>query len=453
MTSKSLRERITGQVIAAGDKGFAAINDGLIWNGRKPRNYAGLIVRAQNVQDVQEAVRYAAENGMTVSPRGGGHQFSGVAARGELIIDLGGFTNFSIDIGRQTARIEPAVTNLKMAQELARAGLAFPLGHCGSVTMSGYLLGGGIGWNSSEWGIACFSVEAFEVVLADGSLILANETEHADIFWAARGAGPGFFGIVTAYHLRLQKAPAILTAVHVYPTAMADEVAAWAERAVAKGLRNVEFTAKVAAPPPGMPVEGKVIEVIMTAFSPSDQEARAALAAIAEGAPAALHVMEAGPTPLEVLYGIIAQSMPDGLRYGVDSVWSDGSFGQVLARLVAAVSAAPSPRSFALASLRSPQAAPLGNGAFSSIGRIFAAFYGIWEEASEDQVQIAWTRGVIETLLPISVGSYIGYTDLDNPRRRLKTHSDAVAVRLAALSAQHDPDGLFAGRVRVALAA
>jgi len=58
------------------------------------------------------------------------------------------------------------------------------------------------------WG--CESVVAVDVVTADGSLLRADATHHSDLFWAARGAGPGFPGIVTAFHLRTYEAPVLL---------------------------------------------------------------------------------------------------------------------------------------------------------------------------------------------------------------------------------------------------
>jgi FAD/FMN-containing dehydrogenase len=46
--------------------------------------------------------------------------------------------------------------------------LAFPVGHCGHVGLSGFLLSGGLGWNSGHWGPACLSIRGLEVVTADG---------------------------------------------------------------------------------------------------------------------------------------------------------------------------------------------------------------------------------------------------------------------------------------------
>ena len=51
------------------------------------------------------------------------------------------------------------------------------------------------------------SVEAIDVVTAAGELVRADESTNPDLFWAARGSGPGFFGAVARFHLRLYPGP------------------------------------------------------------------------------------------------------------------------------------------------------------------------------------------------------------------------------------------------------
>lgn len=444
MQTNALKDRLKGELVTAFDQTHAETHDDLVWNGRKPDRLARLIVRAASVADVQEAVRFAGQHGLTVSARGGGHQFTGIATRADMVIDLRALDGLKIDVAARNARVEPAVTNERMAAALDRHGLAFPLGHCGSVPMSGYLLGGGIGWNSGEWGIACFSVTSVEVVLADGRLVTASATENADIFWAARGAGPAFFGIVTAYHFALQAAPrAILTTVRVYPLAAAETVAQWAETAMARAPASVEFTAKIAAPPPGMPLTGMVLEAIATVFADSEAEGRAILAALGRGAPEALHVIDAVPTPLDVLYDLTAKSTPKGHRYAVDSVWSEATYPELLTAIARAMEEAPSAQCFALVMLRSPLAKAPGEAAFSRIGRIFGAIYGIWQDPAGDAPMLHWLRASVDAIAPMCLGSYAGEADLERGGRRLMTHSRAAAIRLTELAAQHDPAGIF----------
>ena len=95
-------------------------------------------------------------------------------------------------------------------------GLLIPSGHCPQVKLSGYLLGGGMSWNQGVWGYGNESVEAVELVTAEGKLITANESDNADYFWAARGAGYGFFGVATRYHLKLYPLPKAIHAISYY---------------------------------------------------------------------------------------------------------------------------------------------------------------------------------------------------------------------------------------------
>lgn len=442
MKTDILKTRLSGTLITALEPCLGAETDALTWNGRKPARRAKLIVRAACAQDVAEAVRFASANGMTVSPRGGGHQFTGIAAQADMVIDLGALDGLKLDTAARTARVEPAVTNARLAAALERHGLAFPLGHCGSVPMSGYLLGGGVGWNSAEWGFACFSVTAVEVVLADGRMVTASAEENADIYWAVRGAGPEFFGVVTAYHLKLQEAAkATSTTIRIYPAAMVAEVADWAETVMAKASPSVEFTTKVTPTP-----DGPVLAAMATVFARTDAEACAIHTALGEGAPEALQVIGPMPTPIGALYEATEPSMPKGRRYAVDTLWSEARFEEVLARVVHGMAIAPAEASMALIVLRPNAVATPTDAAFSCHGRLFGALYAIWEDEDADAANIGWLRATIDGVAPLCTGAYVGEADLERPDRVLRTLSPEARSRLQHLRGLHDPHGRFLRR-------
>jgi FAD/FMN-containing dehydrogenase len=450
MHLESLKRRTSGAVITTFEPTFGVEHDKLIWNGRKPSQRARIIVRAATASDVQEAVRFAAANGLTVSPRGGGHHFTGIAAKAEMVIDLGALAGLQIDSVSRTARVEPAVTNLELATALDQKALAFPLGHCGSVPMSGYLLGGGVGWNGGAWGMACSLVRSAEVVLADGRCVIASKTENPEIFWAVRGAGPGFFGIVTAWTLDLMPAPATIeTVVRVYPGTMVPEIASWVEEAMAKAPASVEFTTKVMSGP-----AGPIVAAIATAFAENTDSARAIHDDLGIDAPPALDVIGPMQSPLAGLYQATDPSVPAGRRYRADSVWSDVSLNEVLGHIVAAMALAPSAETFAVVTL-APKAAPLPvDAAFSCAGRIFGAVYAVWQDKTEDDANATWLHGLSEALAPLATGAYVGLCDLDRPGRLLPTHSEAATLRLTDLRRRLDPLGIFSpARATSALAA
>lgn len=437
-----LRHRLRGVVITALEPRLGTAIDALIWNGRKPPRRATYIVRAACPEDVAEAVRFASDLGLTVSPRGGGHQFTGISSQADMVIDLSGLDGLKLDAQARSARVEPGVTNARMAAALERHGLAFPLGHCGSVPMSGYLLGGGVGWNSAEWGFACFSVTAVEVVLADGRVVTASPRDHAEVYWAVRGAGPDFFGVVTAYHLALQPArKAISTAVRVYPASAVAAVADWAEAVMARAPACVEFTTKVTPTP-----NGPKLAVIATVFASTDAEACAIHAALGEGAPDALQIIGPMPTPFAALYEGTDPSTPKGQRYAVDTLWSDARYGEILERTVQGMALAPSLSSMALVVLRSNAVPTPTDAAFSCHGRVFGALYAIWEHEEGDVANIGWLRTSIDSIAPFCTGAYVGEADLDRPHRVLPTLAPAARARLEDLRAAFDPENVFQRR-------
>jgi FAD/FMN-containing dehydrogenase len=61
--------------------------------------------------------------------------------------------------------------------------LPFPAGHCPTVAIGGYLLGGGQGWNQGGWGIACSNVLAIDLVNAAGELITGDAQHNPDLFY------------------------------------------------------------------------------------------------------------------------------------------------------------------------------------------------------------------------------------------------------------------------------
>ena len=64
-------------------------------------------------------------------------------------------------------------------------GLHAPGGRVTTTGIGGFTTGGGYGWTSSKYGLACDILVSAEVVLADGSVVTASATEH----WRERAAG------------------------------------------------------------------------------------------------------------------------------------------------------------------------------------------------------------------------------------------------------------------------
>ena len=196
-------------MITRDDPAYEPARRALLWNRRETGRRPEAIVRAATDDDVVRALAFARAHGLRVAVRSGGHSWCGAPLRdGSLLIDLGTRDALRVDAATRTAIVEPAVTGERLAAALAGDGLAFPCGHCPSVALGGYVLAGGVGWNTRAWGMACDHLRALEVVLPDGRRRSATDDTDPDLLWAARGAGPGFCAVVTGFHLDLRPLPA-----------------------------------------------------------------------------------------------------------------------------------------------------------------------------------------------------------------------------------------------------
>src|SRR5262249_11317345 len=96
------------------------------------------------------------------------------------------------------------------------------------VGVGGLTLGGGIGWMGRKYGLTIDSLEAADLITADGRTLHVSAQEHPDLFWAIRGGG-GNFGGVTLFDFHAQPLEEICGGSVIYDTAEAENVlSAWA---------------------------------------------------------------------------------------------------------------------------------------------------------------------------------------------------------------------------------
>lgn len=76
-----------------------------------------------------------------------------------------------------------------------------------SVGLGGYIQGGGHGPLARTYGLAAQQVLQVRVMTTQGDILVANEVENSDMFWAIRGGGAGQYGVVSEYVVRHFPAP------------------------------------------------------------------------------------------------------------------------------------------------------------------------------------------------------------------------------------------------------
>ncbi|MGH3991821.1 MAG: FAD-binding oxidoreductase, partial [Pseudonocardiaceae bacterium] len=188
----------------------------LVWNRVIDRRPA-VIARCTGPEDVADAVRIAREHGLTIAVRGGGHSFPGHSTCDHgMVIDLGGMRKLTVDPQERTVTAGPGLTWAEIADATAEHGLAAVGGHVSVVGVAGLTLGGGNGWLSRTYGLACDNLLAADVVTAADKLVTASPEENADLFWGLRGGG-GNFGIVVRFTHRLHPMPPLYAGMVIHP--------------------------------------------------------------------------------------------------------------------------------------------------------------------------------------------------------------------------------------------
>jgi FAD/FMN-containing dehydrogenase len=218
-----LRAALRGTVLAPDEPGYDAARQ--IFNAMIDRR-PGLIARCVAAADVVACVEFAQTHGLVVSVRGGGHNVSGKAVvDGGLMIDLSPMKGCRIDPVHRTARAEPGLTLAEFDHDCQAFGLATTMGAVSATGIAGLTLGGGFGWLSGKYGMACDNLLSVDIVTADGRLRTASPSEHPDLFWAVRGGGANL-GVVTSFEYRLHEVGPILGGGIVFPFAKAGRVLA-----------------------------------------------------------------------------------------------------------------------------------------------------------------------------------------------------------------------------------
>ncbi|KAF2104658.1 FAD-binding domain-containing protein [Rhizodiscina lignyota] len=164
----------------------------------------------ESAQDVATAYGIVKEHECQFAIKSGGHGLHPGASNveGGVVFDLSRSLNtITISADKKTVDIGPGARWLQVYEELEKDELIVLGGRVADVGVGGLILGGGISFYTAKQGFACDHVLEMEIVLPDGTITTASETNHADLFKALKGAGQSNFGIVTRFTLEAMPNP------------------------------------------------------------------------------------------------------------------------------------------------------------------------------------------------------------------------------------------------------
>jgi FAD/FMN-containing dehydrogenase len=434
----------TGRVVYPSDPDFDDARIGRVFNGRRPDRHPTAVLFAATDADIVAGVRLAIENGWSVSVRSGGHSWAAWSVRDDaLLIDLGGLRDMEYSDESGVVSVRPAVMGGdELDPFLETHGRFFNGGHCPSVGIGGFLLQGGQGWLARGWGWAAENVVAIDVVTAAGELVRADATTNPDLYWAARGSGPGFPGIVTRFHLATRKRPEFVGhTVQVFPLELFRDVMTWMYSVHADISPDVEI---VCVSMTDDNSGKRVFLVSGVALTENAEQATIALAPF-ETNPVldrAIFARAAGESSMaEQKRSQVGQNPPHA-RYTVDNVWVDGDPATVIEAIEPLFLDLPTPGAFTIWFSMAPLR-ELPDMAFSMQSEAYVATYIVDDDPRRDLDNRSWLNGALRRAEPVTVGQYLGDSDMTN--RQLRFMGDPQFTRLKSIIAERDPHGLFVG--------
>jgi len=446
----ALQASIAGEVLLPAEPGYDAAR--AIWNAMIDRR-PGVIVRCRGVADVIDAVRFARARQMPIAIRGGGHNVAGHAVcDGGLMIDLSRMRAVRIAPEARRAWVEGGALWRDVDRATQAFGLATPGGLISDTGVAGLTLSGGLGWLRARHGLSIDNLRSADVVTADGRLLHASETEHADLFWALRGGG-GNFGVVTSFEFELHPVgPQVTFAAPIYPIeAGAGPIRFWREFMADNADRVgslIEFS--TVARDPDFPREAwdRAVYTIAAVHVGDPDEGEALLRPLREQAQPLADF--SGPIDYCDLQRLFDAQTPAGkFRSYWKSAYLAHLDNALIDRVLAWNAARPWARSLASIWAFGGAMARIAPDATAFGGRTMPYMYSIdsiWRDASDDAANIAWTRGVWEALQPDGHHGrlYLNFAGHGEDGEALvRAALGSAYARAAAVKKRYDPDNVF----------
>ena len=427
LTGALARAGFEGPVVEPGHRDYERLRR--VYNGVVERR-PGAIVQAATIADVQKAVMIAAETGLPLAIRCGGHSFAGLGTCDSgVVCDLSRLNRVVVDPRARTVEVGGGslLGHLDAAGE--PLGLVTPAGVVSHTGVGGLTLGGGMGWLSRRFGLTIDSLLEAEIVTADGRVSRVAADEQPDLFWAIRGGG-GNFGVVTRFTFRMHE---------LGPTAIRH----WAASAsdAAELLRRYRDTAADA------PRE------LTTAFVLSDTEL--SLRGIASGSVDGGEAMDrfallggiedSERLTFTQLQRVADEALPWGLRYYSKGGFLAGMDDRVIDVIADAIREIPVPGLEIYCIQLGGIVSDIDEDATAYSGRA-AAFYwisqGVWNRSEDDERAIGWCRRTASRLAELSMATNYVNEQADTGIAH-GAYGESKYRRLAQIKGRYDPTNVF----------
>lgn len=154
------------------------------------------IVKVTSEDDVREALRFARQHGLKITPAGSQHSMGGqsFSQRG-LVLDMKGFNAIDVDVTNKVLHVESGAIWKDIQARLDKEGLAVKA----MQSINLFTVGGTLSVNAHgiahDPGQIAPTVRSMRVMLSSGEVRRASPTENTELFGAVLG-GYGLLGVI-----------------------------------------------------------------------------------------------------------------------------------------------------------------------------------------------------------------------------------------------------------------
>lgn len=435
---QDLRASLSGPLLTPGEDEYEAARH--VWNGMIDKHPA-LIARCKTPSDVALAVTFARERELLLAVRGGGHSFPGYSTcDGGLVIDLSPMRTVNVQADARTARVAGGAWGAHVDAAAQQHALVTPLGQISNTGVAGLTLGGGFGWLSRRFGLACDNLISVELVTADGKARHVSEHDEPDLFWAIRGGG-GNFGVATSFEYRLHPLNPTVIGGHVdFPAGQIKDAIEFYAQLITHAPRELSVDLSLAPNDDGTP--GAQIYAV---YSGDERRGGKVLEALQRfGKPLKNTI---GPQPYLAVQTWFDPPPVDPMHHYLKGGFvRDYSSG--LVELLTELKQDDEAHIYCQSANGAVADLPQTATAFSHRSVIANMMLGLkWSERSQDERRRAAAHATWSKLAPFTDGYYVNLNDADP--KGTDSNYGANFGRLAELKKRYDPLNLFRLNVNI----
>ena len=442
----SFSEGFEGEVVLPGSAGYDAAR--IVWNGMIDGRPA-VVARCAGVEDVIRAIRFGQEQELTIAVRSGGHSVGGFSTCDDgIVIDLSLMRGVEVDAERRTAQVNGGALLGELDGAAQAVGLACPVGVVGHTGVAWVTLGGGMGRLQRRFGLTIDNLLSVDLVTADGERLHVSETEHPDLFWGMRGAGPNF-GVVTAFEFRLHEVgPDVVQGAIAFPASRAHEVANrfrdYLDSAPDEATLTFAFVRATEEPPFPPGLAGQTVVNVGATHSGSPEDAVEVLRPLRDADP--LFDTFALRPYLDV-QAEADEDMAWGKRFAMKGGFLSALSSGFVEIALEQAAEAPGDECWVGLWAQGGAISRAPDDAMAFTGREAAFWLGVeaaWGDPSKDDAHREWGRVTMDALTPFtSAGHYVNDMMETGEDVARGVYGDAKYDRLVGLKRTYDPDNVF----------